>query len=86
MYEIIIGGVLITIILIVIIYMMVRSPYPAGLTEGTIIRCEATGGIYKLEGGKKRWFDAGPYTSAGLPPWKAVACNVVDSIKDGVAM
>jgi len=79
MYEIIIGGVLITIILIVIIYMMVNVPsYPAGLTEGSIIKCETTGRIYKLEGGKKRWL--------GLPPWKAVACNVVDSIRDGAAM
>lgn len=57
---------------------------PAGIAEGDVIRCTATGGIYKIVNGKKQWYPSpAVWGKYGNPGFKDVDCGAVNSIPDG---
>lgn len=57
---------------------------PAGVSDGDVIRCATTGGIYKVVGCKKQWYpNPAVYTKYGNPAFRNIPCGDVDAIING---
>lgn len=57
---------------------------PAGIVEGSVIRCNKTGAIYKIENSARRHYSTWDvYAKAGKPAYVNVDCAIVDSIPEG---
>ena len=58
------------------------SPLP----EGSTVRCDTTGGIYKVENGKLRWYSWDAFVAAGKPAAQNVSCDTLATMQQGSPM
>lgn len=59
---------------------------PNDVTNGEVIRCFATGKVFMIEKGHKRWYSWKAYTFAGKPKFVLKNCSTVSAIPDGPDM
>ena len=59
---------------------------PHDVKNGEVIRCYATGKVFKVEHGKKRWYSWDAYVAAGKPRFVMKNCSSVSAIPDGPDM
>lgn len=85
-----IAEIIITVLIILLIWFILTNSdakLPDGVANGDVIRCAATGGIYKIENGTKRWYpNMEIYTKHGQPEYKSANCAVVSNIPAGPHM
>lgn len=59
-----------------------QQPFP----DGSVVRCETTGGTYKVENGLLRWYSWDVYVAAGKPAAQNVSCETLASMQQGSPM
>lgn len=86
MYQAFALALVIIVVLIVHFYNNSPPPLPAGVANGDIIRCAATGRIYSIENNTKRWYSTDVYDKLGRPQYKSANCATVSNIPIGPDM
>lgn len=59
------------------------QPTSQAFPDGSVLRCEATGAIYRVEAGMLRHFDWNGYVAAGQPQFTHVDCGTLASMPQG---
>lgn len=60
---------------------------PPGIVNGDSVSCDETKKTYKIEGGRKREYPTyAIYFKYGSPPLKALPCDLIYNISNGVDM
>jgi hypothetical protein len=59
-----------------------QQPFP----DGSVVRCDTTGGIYKVENGLLRHYSFERYVAAGKPAAQNVSCETLASMQQGNPM
>lgn len=83
MSKLVIAVIVIIIIIIIVAVALMMPSLPAGIKEGDVIQCPGNAGIFKVEGGKKRWYSWNAYVAAGQPVPKVVSCDALNKVPNG---
>lgn len=59
---------------------------PDGVVEGEVIRCSATGKVFKIMDGTKRYYSWNAYVRDGKPAYTNKPCSIVSALVDGPDM
>lgn len=86
--KVILAIALVVIIALTSCYFMSKSEgmVPNGVSNGEVIRCIATGKVFKVENGQKRWYSWDAYVRAGKPKFVEKNCSIVSALPNGPDM
>lgn len=91
MKKVIIGIAVVLTILAVAVLLMPseqkpKHVLPEGVVEGEVIRCSATGKVFKIMNGAKRYYSWNAYVRDGKPAYTNKPCPVVSALVEGPDM
>lgn len=92
MKKIVLGvsiALVILTIAVVLAYKSEQKPkhvLPDGITEGEVIKCAATGKVFKIMDGTKRYYSWNAYVKDGQPQYTNKPCPVVSALANGPDM
>lgn len=82
-------GIAIVIVILAVASLYTSAPehtLPDGVVEGEVIRCSATGKVFKIMNGTKRYYSWNAYVRDGKPAYTNKPCPVVSALVDGPDM
>lgn len=86
MHRVILGAVIAVVAIAIYIHWSPKYVLPESVHEGDVIKCSATGKVFRISGGKKRYYSWVAYVHDGKPAYTVMPCSTVSAIPDGADM
>lgn len=75
---------IVIVVIIIVVFMTMGSSLPEGISEGDVLHCPSTSGVFRIENGQRRWYpNPAIYAKYGRPQYRDADCTVIDSIPAG---